>query len=158
VNPLSFLLAPMLLIAPVQSNTADPLATLHLSAAVPSGWRVEQEPDQKRNIVMFVNDKIVGDSLLFQTTDAQNETLAQAVTDAKTTIGIPDYTVSKSYRVCNGTQDGWYLESPPVTGIVARSIVAVSATRWTVVTYMHLPQFGDPDPAALHALDSVCLQ
>jgi hypothetical protein len=106
---------------------------------------------------MFADTKVVGDTLLFQSTAATNETLQAAVEEAKRAIGTDTFVVSKPYRICNGSQDGWYLESAPVTGIVARAVVAVTPSRWAVVTYMHLPQFGDPSAAALHALDSTCL-
>lgn len=152
----ALLLTQLLSLSGPESPAPDPLAGLHLSAALPAGWNLNQEPDQKPNIVMFVNGHTFGDSLLFQSTDAQNQTLAQAVENAKHTIGIDDYRVSKPYRICNGTQDAWYMESAPVTGIVTRSVVTVTPSRWSVVTYMHLPQFGEPDTAALHALDSVC--
>jgi hypothetical protein len=125
---LSFLFAQIIVMAATQTVTSGALSQLHISATIPDRW---QEQTGTKGTIVFADPKVPGDTLMFQTRDASNEPLPQAVDDAKRIIGV--------------------------TGIVAPSIVAVTSSHRTVVTYMHLPQFGDPSASAMRTLQSICL-
>jgi hypothetical protein len=73
-------------------------------------------------------------------------------------IGADNVRVFKPARICNGTQDGWYVESSVLLGIVhviAEQTIGLAGSRSFVATYRR-PADMSEDPNARRALDSLC--
>lgn len=73
-------------------------------------------------------------------------------------IGAENVAVFKPARICNGTQDGWYIESHVLVGIqrvVAEQTIGVAGAQSFVATYRR-PADVPEDQSARRALDTLC--
>lgn len=74
-------------------------------------------------------------------------------------VGAKNVVEFKPERICNGTQDGWYIESDVMLGfvpVVAEQTIAAAQGQSYVVTYRRAASQKE-DANARRALDSLCV-